>query len=422
MLDENVDNQFRTGLIILLFIIPLIYFFAPLSPGPVFAAEAAPLAPPEYLHTAGAMFNAAGDSPDAEAADNGWPWRGLLIGADHGAGNIHHDNIYIKIDDGPILYQTTIPARKEGNLLPDQGLLWHFYTRDDTTFTVYAVSCLVDGLCSDLSDPFPLYFSYPSFGCTEQTVPVSDAGVDQVVLMGAETTLDASGSYDPHAPDTEELVYIWECYAAPEASVALGNNDQSAMVSFTPDVAGNYYFRLSVRDQLAGESFNRGPAAYVRVSAVNDPDDPYLVNANAGRTQQAEVGGVVALDGSLSRCLEQTAVYEWTHVNPPGERALSDLAAVLGADGCQGGCYKANFDADSDVDGADIALLAAAWGGVTLPDQKTVQFIPTLPGPYIFRLTVSDGIHQESETTIVAVNHPNANPALTPPEVDADCL
>ncbi len=98
---------------------------------------------------------------------------------------------------------------------------------------------------------------------------------------------------------------------------------------------------------------------------------------------------------------------------------------MLGAAGSQGEYYKGNHDGDSDVDGSDLALLAESWGGVALPDlpdAKTVQFIPVIPGPHIFRLTVSDGVNEDSETTIVAVNHPNARPVLTPPEVDWDCL
>ncbi|MDY6953160.1 MAG: hypothetical protein SWE60_16760, partial [Thermodesulfobacteriota bacterium] len=65
------------------------------------------------------------------------PWRGILIGGDHGSEGIHHDDCYVQIDNGPVLYYTTIPARRQDNALPDQGLLWHLFTREGSTYTVY---------------------------------------------------------------------------------------------------------------------------------------------------------------------------------------------------------------------------------------------------------------------------------------------
>jgi hypothetical protein len=111
--------------------------------------------------------------------EDSYPDRGLLIGADHGEEVIHHDNTYVWIEGGPIFYQGTIPAFKSGNVLPDAGLLWHLFTRDETNYTIYATSSYENGLESALSDPFPLFFCYPTDGCTEQTVPVAYADSDQ---------------------------------------------------------------------------------------------------------------------------------------------------------------------------------------------------------------------------------------------------
>jgi hypothetical protein len=103
------------------------------------------------------------------------PWRGTLIGADHGLELVHHDNAYVQINGGPIHYYTNTPARKEGNSLPDMGLLWHLFSRDQTTYTAYASSSLVNGTTSGLSIPISILYDFDTNGCTEQTVPIADA-------------------------------------------------------------------------------------------------------------------------------------------------------------------------------------------------------------------------------------------------------
>jgi hypothetical protein len=350
-------------------------------------------------------------------------YRGILIGGDHGPEAIHHDNAYIQIDGGPLLYHKSFPAFKSGNVLPDAGLLWHFFTRDDTGYTVYATSSYEDGLQSALSSPFPLSFCYPTYSCSEQTVPVAVAGPDQVVALTAPmtpVTLDAGGSYDPHPADTPGLQYRWECFSAPE-TVTLSDDGQAAQVSFTPATIGRYYFRLNVRDMPDGSQLNRSAVDYVRVSVVADPGDIDLVEANAGRTQQAQVGDLVTLDGSQT-IAPGGATYQWVQSNPTGDTELTAMADVLGTSGCQGACYKANFDADGDVDGADIALLANNYGPIGLDSNAVVSFIPALPRPHIFRLTVASNGQSSSESTIVGAYHPNAAELVTPPPVDSGCL
>jgi hypothetical protein len=299
----------------------------------------------------------------------------------------------------------------------------HLFSRNDTIYSIYATSSYENGLESALSEGLAIEFIYDSVGCTEQTVPVADAGEDQIVQVGSEVTLDGTGSYDPYDPDTAGLFYVWQCYSAPESSVTLSDDGKNSGVTFIPTVTGNYYFRLSIRDQHGGGNFNRSAVAYVRVSAVDDPGDPDLLNANAGRTKQAQVGEAVTLDGSLSVGPVGTT-YEWEHLNPIAERDLTALAPVFGADGCTGECYTSNFDGDADVDGSDLAALASNWGPVTITDddQPIAQFEAGIARPYIFRLSINNGINTSSETAIVAVNHPNVSEVLTPPPVDEFCL
>jgi hypothetical protein len=233
-------------------------------------------------------------------------------------------------------------------------------------------------------------------------------------------TLSAGGSYDPYGPDNIELQYRWECYSAPE-TVTLSDEGRAEEVSFTPTTVGRYYFRLNVRDMLEGSTMNRSAIDYVRVSVVSDPDDENLIEANAGRIQQAQVGDLVTLDGSGS-VAPDGAVFQWVQSNPANVNEITALANALGASTCQGECYAANFDADGEVDGVDIALLANNYGPIELDSAPVVSFTPWLPRPYVFRLTVVFNGGSSTESTIVSAYHPNVAEVLTPPPVDEGCL
>jgi hypothetical protein len=351
------------------------------------------------------------------------PWRGTLIGANHGPELVHHDNAYVQINGGPIHYYTSTPARKEGNSLPDMGFAWHLFSRDQATYTVYASSSLLDGTTSELSIPISILYDFDTNGCTEQTVPIADAGPDQIVQTNTLVTLDGGASYDPYGPDTDDLFYVWECYAAPVTTVELNSAENSPVATFTPTTSGNYYFRFSVRDQFEGASYNRSAISYVRVNVVDDPADPDLLIANAGSPQEVAVGDTVALDGSRSIGPAGFS-YSWEQTNPVGKEDVKNLAEVFGSIGCSGACYRANFNADEVVDGSDVAILASNMGPVDLfnADQAMPQFVAAIARPHIFRLTISDGENSTYETTIAAVHHPNVDEVLTPPDVDPICL
>jgi hypothetical protein len=131
---------------------------------------------------------------------------------------------------------------------------------------------------------------------------------------------------------------------------------------------------------------------------------------------------VITLDGSQSRGSRAITSYAWTQENPLGVSDIQNMAGLLGTTICQGQCYLSNFDANNQVDGVDLALLAANYAPVELPDQAVVQFVAGIARPHIFRLTVNDGVLSDNETTIVAVSHFNAAPVLTHPPVESSCL
>ena len=66
--------------------------------------------------------------------------RGVTIGADRYLVEAHYDNAYIQIDNGPIIYQTSMPARRKNSVHSDPGLLWHLFSRDNASYTIARIN------------------------------------------------------------------------------------------------------------------------------------------------------------------------------------------------------------------------------------------------------------------------------------------
>ena len=77
------------------------------------------------------------------------------------------------------------------------------------------------------------------------TMPVADAGEDQTVTAGESVMLDGSGSSDE---DGDSLTYSWTLTSVPEDSNAELSAADTAMPSFSADVAGEYVAELIVND------------------------------------------------------------------------------------------------------------------------------------------------------------------------------
>ncbi len=77
------------------------------------------------------------------------------------------------------------------------------------------------------------------------TLPVADAGEDQTVDAGVSVMLDGSASMDD---DGDMLTYSWVLTTRPEGSTAELAAADTAMPSFTADVAGDYIVELVVND------------------------------------------------------------------------------------------------------------------------------------------------------------------------------
>ena len=291
---------------------------------------------------------------------------------------------------------------------------------------------------------------------TENSPPVSAAGLDQTVAVGDTVTLDGGGSSDV---DGDTLTYRWSL-AAPAGSRAVLSDPRAVKPRFTADQPGAYTARLVVNDGRADSEPDE-----VVVSTENSPPV-----ADAGPDLSDRVGETVTLDGSGSSDADgDPLTFEWALLEvPPGSGAtLSDSSVVrptLVLD--RPGVYVAQLLVSDDVDessdtvtvttensppvadagpdqrgrvGTTVTLdgsgssdvdgdaLSYTWSltdrpagsAAALSDPHAVQphFDLDLPGHYVAQLLVSDGAAESSDTLeVTTVNSPpvaDAGPAQT---------
>ncbi|MBL3601376.1 MAG: outer membrane beta-barrel protein [gamma proteobacterium endosymbiont of Lamellibrachia anaximandri] len=191
--------------------------------------------------------------------------------------------------------------------------------------------------------------------------PQADAGPDRNALVGDQTVVDGSGSYDPDAAP-QPLTYRWTFASLPPGSAlddAAISNATSAVASFMPDAAGTYSLDLEVSDGLVQHSDQISVHGYL----VETPP-----NADAGDDTLAGKGIPVSLDAGASSDPDTPAQglsYAWIFVSIP-----------------QG----------SGLDNADLSNANTATPG----------FTPDVEGRYVLRLTLSDGTGEDSDNVMVS--------------------
>ena len=181
--------------------------------------------------------------------------------------------------------------------------------------------------------------------------PVANAGPAQSVVVGAQVTLDGSGSTDGNLGDV--LTYSWTL-SRPDGSAAQLDSATSAKPKFTADVAGTYLATLTVSDGKVSSNFSM---VRVVVSAANAAPV-----ANAGPAQSVVLGADVTLDGSGSSDANLDVItYSWALVSKPASStaALDSATAV-----------KPKFKAD--VAGSYIWALVVNDGKVSSSNLSTV--------------------------------------------------
>ena len=197
----------------------------------------------------------------------------------------------------------------------------------------------------------------------EATVPVADAGLNQSVEPGVTVNLDGRSSYDP---DSNQLSYSWTQIAGTE--VSLTGTSGSTPSFRSPDIMQDVLiFDLTVTD-------DDGNADTDSVSVTVVTLEP---TADAGDDQSVRSGTYVMLDGSGSIEGIGTSGYLWTQTGG---------ATVV-------------------IDDADRAI-----AGFTAPDNDAVL---------TFKLTATNGAHNDSDTIRVTISGNDAPSAEAGADIHA---
>ena len=174
---------------------------------------------------------------------------------------------------------------------------------------------------------------------TINSAPVSNAGPDQSVTVGATALLDGGGSSDV---DGDPLTFRWALSSRPAGSNAALSSLNSVTPSFTVDVPGLYLVQLIVNDGHTDSAPDT-----VMINTANSPPV-----ANAGADQAAFVGTPITLNGSASSDVDGNPLsFRWSLTSRP------------------------------------------AGSSATLSNETTVSpsFVIDAPGTYVAQLIVNDG-------------------------------
>jgi len=297
------------------------------------------------------------------------------------------------------------------------------------TFTepgMYAVSLVVLDTAGQQSVP-----SWMNVTVRDVTPPTADAGADRFVGMGANVTLDASGSSD----NVLITSYVWTFYDGGDQTLF------GVMPWYVFSNAGVYDIELNVSDAAGNWAVDT-----VRVT-VSDTEPPV---ADAGDDIVANDGSPILLDGSQSHDNVGIVLYNWSFVDgvyvelhgqtvvhtfggpgvyvvtltvadaagntgtdtlivtingPPSADAGSDIAVNAGT--------AVSFNGTGSTDDLDpIGQLNFTWtftydGSPRTLWEASPTFVFAIPGDYTVTLNVTDsGGLYDTATVVVHVNGP----------------
>lgn len=167
------------------------------------------------------------------------------------------------------------------------------------------------------------------------SVPVADAGPDQIGVPAGTIRLDGTGSYDP---DGDPITYEWTQLAGPAVSLT-GRN--TAVATFTAAEGQSYRFRLTVKDPqgaAASAAVAVTTAAPLPVRIIRFTANPTTIRAGQSSTlfwqienaESAEISGIGRVDprtGTTTVAPARTTEYRLTARNRTGE--VSETVVVV---------------------------------------------------------------------------------------------
>ncbi len=273
--------------------------------------------------------------------------------------------------------------------------------------------------------------------------PIANAGDDQTVVSGVSVKLSGSNSSDP---DGDALTYLWAFTETPAESTVVFTDSTATEPAFTAGSPGMYVIRLTIND---------GKTSDVDTVVITVSNTPI---ADAGINQVVTLNDEVTLNGTRSSDPNgDILVYSWTFVSFPddstaeligpttinptftadiadiyeimltvsdGNESSSDIVRITantppvadaGDDRNAALAAEVTLNGDGSTD-PDGNLLSYTWSFHTRPDDSTVEFIdetlvapvftPDKTGPFLIRLTVSDGHVSHTDDVTITVYPP----------------
>jgi hypothetical protein len=211
--------------------------------------------------------------------------------------------------------------------------------------------------------------------------PSVDAGADQSITLAATATATAAAT----DPDGDPLTYAWTVQSRPTGSTAALSATNTAAVSITPDVAGDYVLQVTVTDGRGGQATDA-----VKIAATA-PGMNRAPIADAGFNLNGTETIPVTLDGTNSTDPDgDPLTYTWTLVSvPPGS-----TASIIAAN-----AVTASFT--PDVEGVYVVQLQVSDGQLSSTDTATITAGPFNHTP-IGTLTVAGGAQVLAGASVTA--------------------
>jgi hypothetical protein len=192
---------------------------------------------------------------------------------------------------------------------------------------------------------------------TQTGTPVANAGVHQVVDVGANVQLSGAGSTDPNGLP---LTYSWQLVTLPAGSTAVLNQATAVNPTFSVDRAGTYVAQLIVNDGILSSQ----PATVTITTEA-----PLAPVANAGANRTVAMGNLVTLSGGGTDPQNRSLTYQWSLINKPSGSTASLSSSVIA---------DPTFMADRD--GTYVAQLIVNDGVLnSVPSTVTISTTCTQP-------------------------------------------
>lgn len=199
-------------------------------------------------------------------------------------------------------------------------------------------------------------------------VPVVDAGSDVSVTLGEVASVTATAS----DPDGDPLTFAWTVQSRPTGSTAELSATDTASVSITPDVAGEYLLQVTVSDGRGGQTTD---AVKVTATVAGMNRAP---TADAGFDLQGTETIAISLEGTGSSDPDgDPLTFAWTFLSAPE----GSSAGIIG-----GSFASASFI--PDVEGVYVVQLEVSDGEFTSTDTATITVGP-FNNPPVGTLTIS---------------------------------